>query len=191
MAGMALKARFTGQSIRSALLTIARLTTSMIWIDNTGKFNFAPNFTVGDTFTVSTFQKLDVDISMENLINNYDVSYTYDPNNPSWNPALYAGNDAASEGNYGAQTYLIEDRTVWHDTLASATAGSNLFLGKYSDPLIIALPDSPFFYHYRTDVGDRITLTQAFKGISTDNFRIQSVDIDLSAGGIKFRGFWV
>lgn len=187
-----LKARFTGQSIRSALLTIARLTTSMIWIDNTGKFNFAPNFTVGETFTTSTFRTVDVDISMENVINNYDVHYGYDANNPGWNAAgPFAGNDAGSETNFGPQTHVIEDRTVWHDTVASATQGSNLFLGKYADPLIIALPDSPFFYHYRTDVGDVITLTQSFKGISTDNFRIQSLDIDFSAGGIKFRGFFV
>lgn len=191
MGSFALKARFTGQSIRSALLTIARLSTSMIWIDNTGKFNFAPNFTVGETFTTSTFKKLDVDISLNNLVNNYDVYYTYDPTAPSWGPSPYAGNDAASESNYGAQTHSIEDRTVWHNTLASATAGSNLFLGKYSDPLIVAIIDSPFFKHYRTDVGDRITLTQAFKGISTDNFRIQAVDMDVSRGAIKFRGFWV
>jgi len=191
MGSFALRARFTGQSIRSALLTIARLSTSMIWIDNTGKFNFAPNFTVGETFTTSTFRRLDVDISMENLINNYDVYYDYDPDNPLPFSGPYAGNDAASEANYGAQTHIIEDRTVWHDTLASATAGSNLFLGKYSDPLIIAIPHCPSFYHYRTDVGDRITLTQAFKGISTDNFRIQSVDMDVSMGEIRFRGFWV
>ena len=192
MISMALKARFTGQSIRSALLTIARLSTSMIWIDNTGKFNFAPNFTAGETFTSSTFRKLDLDISMENIINNYDVHYGYDPTAPGWDAAgPLAGNDAGSEANFGAQTHVIEDRTVWHDTVASATQGSNLFLGKYADPLIIALPDSPFFYHYRTDVGDRITLSQTFKGISTDNFRIQSVDMDVSRGAIKFRGFFV
>ncbi len=191
MNSFALKARFTGQSIRSALLTIARLSTSMIWIDNTGKFAFSPNFTVGETFTTSTFQKLDLDISMENIINNYDVYYGWDPTNLSWESMPYAGNDAGSESNFGAQTHVIEDRTVWHSTVASATAGSNLFLGKYADPLIIALPDSPFFYHFRTDVGDRITLSQSFKGISTDNFRIQSMDMDFSRGAIKFRGFFV
>lgn len=191
MTFFALKARFTGQSIRSALLTIARLSTSMIWIDNTGKFAFAPNFTVGETFTTSTFKKLDIDISMENVINNYDVFHGWDPASLSWNMIPYEGNDAGSEANFGAQTHVIEDRTIWHTTTASATAGSNVFLGKYADPLIIALPDSPFFYHYRTDVGDRITLSQAFKGISTDNFRIQSLDMDMSRGAIKFRGFWV
>lgn len=192
MISFELKARFTGQSIRSALLTIARLSTSMIWIDNTGKFNFAPNFTAGSTFTTSDFRKLDVDITMENIINNYDVHYGYDPTAPGWNAAgPFAGNDAGSEGNFGAQTHVIEDRTVWHTTVASATAGSNLFLGKYGDPLIIAGIDSPFFKHYRTDVGDVITISQAFKSISTDNFRIQSVDMDWSMGAIKFRGFFV
>lgn len=191
MTGIELKARFTGQSIRSALLTIARLTTSMIWVDNTGKFRFAPNFSGGDTFTTSTFKKLDVDISMENIINNYDVFYSWDPAMLSWNLTPFAGNDAGSESDFGAQTHVIEGRTVWHHTSASASVASALFLSKYADPLVIALPVSPSFYHYRTDVGDDITLTQAFKGISGDTFRIQSVDIDVSQGSIKHRGFKV
>jgi len=187
-----LKALFTGQSIRSALLTIARLTTSMIWIDNTGKFAFAPNFTVGDTFTTSTFKTVDVDISMENIINNYDVEYGWDPTNRAWSTAgPFAGNDAGSESDFGAQTHVIEDRTIWHTTSASASAASTLFLAKYADPLVVALPMGPSFYHYRTDVGDLITLTQAFKGISGDTFRMQSVDMDFSQGSIKFRGYKV
>jgi len=189
VASFELSARFTGQSIRSALLTIARLSTSMIWIDNTGKFAFAPNFTAGDTFTTSTFKTVGVDIEMENIINNYDVFHGWNPSTREWNPTVFAGNDAGSESAFGEQTHVIEDRTVWHATAASATAASSLFLAKYADPLVIALPQGPSFYHYRTDVGDEITLTQAFKGISGDTFRIQSVDMNVSQGSINFRGY--
>ena len=104
---------------------------------------------------------------------------------------MFEGNDAGSESDFGAQTHEIENRTIWHHTAASASAASDLFLAKYADPLVIALPDCPSFYHYRTDVGDDVAVTQAFKGISSDTFRIPSVDIDMSQGSIKFRGFKV
>lgn len=190
MSDIDVRARFTGQSIRSALLTVARLTTSMIWMDNTGKFRFAPNFTTGETMTVSTFLKLDIDISMENLINNYDVYYGYDPAVPGWGSGgVYNGNDAGSESDYGATTHVIEDRTVWHDDAASAEAGSDVFLAKYADPLVVANIACPSLNHFRTDVGDLITVTQAFKGISSDTFRLQAVDLDLSGISAKFRGY--
>ncbi len=184
-----IKARFTGHSIQTALLNIATLTVSWIWVNNEGKFSFAPNDLPTTALTESDFLKMDVDESTDAIINRYEVYYGFDVDNGNFLVTPEVQENADSRTDYGAHDFTVEDRIVWHTNSASASPAATRAIALKKDPILLAIITSPF-YHYRLQITDNLTLTEAHKGLVAEGARINELDIDISNATIVHKAFF-
>jgi hypothetical protein len=190
-ANLSLRARFTGQTIREALELIRGLTNSDIYAAGNGKIKFF-RFTQGTPpsetylFNTDNFREFSVKLDNEKIINYLKVYYGYDPTTESWT-GNYLLEDSVSQSTYGKSSETIENTTVWHDTLASATSYANRRIQVYKNPLeVISL--TSFMMGTITEVGDIVRITNSFFGYSGDPyFRVFKItNLDLAAGTISF-----
>jgi hypothetical protein len=177
-ANLSFKAFFYGNTFRSAIREILRLSNSMAWITNEGKLGFVgtPAGTVADdTWTQEHILENNPEADIDNIVNDQTTRFGYKgPTMSGWE-GYVSGTDATSQGHYGEHKIIEESALVWHDTQASATAGQgfvdDLFDGKYVTTSITV----PWF-GFRTQPGDLISITDADYGFSTDLFKILEIE---------------
>ena len=184
----ALKAKFTGQTARTALLKIAQMTASFLSVNNIGEVDVAPTHPSGDSFTLDNCLKIDLEVTRDEMCNEYNVKYGYDPDDDSW-----AGTEQAIVGSEGI-AFLENNRFVWHDTSSSADTAATYIATRYGTPRKwITL--QPSLYGFRTEIGDDITVSETLKGISSASVLVTDIlainldpDSD-EAGTVTLRGY--
>jgi len=189
--GYSLKAKFTGQTVRSALLKIAQLTAAFISVNNDGKVDFAPPHPSGDTFTASNCLKIDLEVTKDELCNEYNVKYGYDSDDDTWVGTEQA---AVGPGDFGVKDFLENNRFVWHNDSTSADTAASNIAARYGWPRKwVTL--QPTLYGMRTEIGDDITVTETLKGISSASVivtDILAINLDPDsdeAGTVILRGY--
>lgn len=185
-----IRGRFTGHSIRTALLSIANRSNSYIWVDNTGKFRFAPPYdAAGQTFSVGDCKKIDLEISKGELINDCIVYYGYQPN---VGPGTWTGtqddDDATSIAAYGEREFTEESRVVWHWNSSSALSDAVYKILGYKDPIKYILLEATM-KGFITEIADEVTVTESLKGLSSETVRIiDVVSLNLTEGTVILTG---
>lgn len=185
-----LRARFTGHSIRSALLAIANRSNSYIWVNNEDKFSFAPPYdAAGQTFSVSDCKEIDLDISKEGLMNDCIVYYGYQPNvGPSTWTGTQSDDDAGSKTAYGDREFTEESRVVWHWNVSSALSDAVYKILGYKNPIKYILLEATM-KGFITEIADEVTVTESLKGLSSETVRIIEIaSLDLTEGTVMLKG---
>lgn len=188
---LSFKALFYGNSIRSAIREILRMSQSFGWITNEGKIAFKEMFneeiTGDDTWTkehiISNTPDVDVDFIMNDLKIYYNWS-TFTGEFETFHNAV----DATSQGFYGTHEHTENTPIVWHNDLASAQGGALWLDHLYDGKRVFTSVKVPW-YGFRTQIGDVIDLTDADWGYSTDLFKVHAIEgIDLDDHTITVKG---
>jgi len=185
-----LQARFTGHYITNALLMIANLTNSYIWIGGEGKFKFKrpiPPFTPGilPRYNRSNCLEIDASITKENLINHFRCRYGYNPDIDEW-AGSYLAEDEASKTDFGTFSDVEEDKTVWHADLDSATEYADRTVDKNKQPLTLLTITSTLCGIFLS-LGDTILVEEALKDWGAVYARIIDIqNIDIAQGLVCF-----
>jgi len=165
-------ARFAGQSLRTALLKLGRLTNSLIWVDGESRFKFSM-FSTGQspdmTATVSD-AIIDLDVDTSTIINSVGVKYGFSPTTDTWID-MVADANTASQGVFGTIEEIFKDTILWHYTEASATAFAAAFLDAWSMPV------------------ERINVHQCMKGYAADLATVVAVTEPLKE--LSSRPYWI
>lgn len=185
-----IRGRFTGHSIRTALLAIANRSNSYIWVDNTSKFRFAPPYdAAGQTFSITDCEQIDLDISKEGIINDCIVYYGYQPNvGPGTWTGTQSDDDAGSKAAYGDREFTEESRVVWHWNVSSALSDAVYKILGYKNPIkyirLVATMKG-----FITEIADIVTITESLKGLSAESVRIiEVVSLNLTEGTVMLNG---
>lgn len=183
-----LRARFTGHSIRSALLAIAHRSNSYIWVNHAGKFDFAPPYSsAGQTFGTGDSTKVDLEISKEDILNDLIVYYGYQPAHATWT-GTQTDDDAASKAAYGDKGYTEESRIIWHHNVGSALSDAVYKVIGYKWPIKHILLETTM-KGFVTEIGDIITVTESLKGLSNESVRIIEItSLNLTDGTTLLKG---
>ena len=184
-----LRARFTGETLRSALLKIAQLTHSYFWVDLDGKISFAPTHPTGQTYTASNREPLALSLSLDPIINTMRVRYRYNHINSTWLDSTLEANDATSVTQYGKRNYVEEDRTVWHHSFTSGFDDRTQTLSDIAFPKrMVSLTTN--LSGVTEDVATQITVTDTIKGITAQTMTIEEIIYDLEARKVRMKAWW-
>jgi len=184
-----LRARFTGQSIRTALLKIAQLTNSIFWVDAEGRFNFnmlTGPFDSGDNYTRSTCKKIDSEKTKANIITTQVCRYGYSPDDDSW-VAAETKTLITSVIKYGIRKRWEEDKMVWHDTSVSAQSYCDNVIDLYSNYETI-LHSEMMMMAWRHELGEQIFVTDALRGFSDTAFVVEKMLYNVEQGTVVVDG---
>lgn len=96
------------------------------------------------------------------IVNDQWVSHGFDHTTGIWlsdtDGTIVHNSDGTSQGVYGIMASAEANPIVWHDTIASATGGSDWVEDIHKDPMIFA-PLTTWLYGARVEIGDVIDLT--------------------------------
>lgn len=187
-----LKARFTGDTIQSALSEIAYLTNSLIWVDGEGKIQFAmfsPPYTGDEYFDHDNCIDIDLSVSRKDIINDVRVRYGFSVANDGWENSTN-DIDSASITKHGRRQVVIESKTVWHYTLQSAVSFRDDFLDIWasaSERIMMKTTMMGFLF----GLGSALYVTEALKNLNNRSYWIDKVvSLDIYAGSVEFEGRW-
>lgn len=172
-------ARLTGQTIRTVLQEVAYLTSSEISINADGKLDFHPPYNTGTgmSFNASTAKPIDLSISKEDICNQIQFFFGYDPPNDSWDGTYTdnTSNDAStSQSTYGVKRVTEEGKVVWHANQTSANNACEQVLNNWAWP-VKEISISGMMKGYVCEIGDVITVTEPLKGLSNASVRIEEI----------------
>lgn len=174
-----------GESVKTILLKIAKLTESIFYVGGAGKVKFKASLqaVVGQTYSKSDLAALPYQTSMEDRINFIYCKYGYDPEYDVFN-SDGAGVVTDSE-NYGPSdepwTYNVEindDRVVSHNSTASAELYMNEKLNRTAPPPRLFAVKSDLL-GFVEELGNDITMDTVFADPPYDDF-------DLRIEGISY-----
>jgi hypothetical protein len=189
-----LKAKFTSQKIRWALLKIAQMTHSYIFIDTDGKVAFAPSLGTGYNYSESNTSERKFSISMDNMITRNLVQYGYNTTADQWLGNTGYNIQVTSEAQHGRYTYDEESRVIWHhgpvdDQDGSALEDRNQIREDFAFP--------PRFFNITTtlagmieEIGNNATISDTLLGISNETIVIEEILTDLEARTVKLKARW-
>jgi len=186
-----LRARFTGHYIKTALLKIAELTNTYIWVGGDGKFHFErpiPPFPPGGltNFTCSNCLKIDTSLSKDTLCNKAKCYYGYSPDTDTW-AGSYTSEDSSSQTEYGLREDVNEDKVIWHQTEGSAKSYTDRVIDKNKTPFELIDVTSTML-GYLQQLGDTITITELLKGYNFSPARIIEISsFNLENGTMDFK----
>lgn len=179
---LSFKALFYGNSIRSAIREILRMSQSFAWVTNEGKLAFEEKVNTSvagdDTWTKEHILSNTPDPNIDHIINDQHIYYNYSTFAGGWE-SNHAHADFTSQGFYGVHPHTENTPIVWHNDLASAT-GAALWIDHLYDGKQVFTSVKVPWYGFRTQIGDIIDLTDADWGFSNDLFKVHEIeDINL------------
>lgn len=187
-----LMARFTGDTIQSALSEIAYLTNSLIWVDGEGKIQFAmfsPPYTGDDYFDHDNCVTIDLSVSRQDIINDVRVRYGFSVDNDIWENSTN-DIDSGSISEHGRRQVVIEGKEVWHYTLQSAVSFRDDFLDIWAsaqERLMMKATMAGFLF----GLGSPLYITETLKNLNNRSYWIDKViSLDIYAGAVEFEGRW-
>jgi hypothetical protein len=171
-----------GQTCSDILMKIAQLTESVFWVGGEGKIKFMTGRTAGAyplyTNEMLTFPEMRV--AMEDRINSITCKWQYIPDNDIWlsdtsGVWVASSNVGPTDVPYTYTSDIIDDRTVFHNSVASATAYTTARL------IRTAAPPREFtittqLLGFSEDVRSDIALQDLYVGLY-DNIPIQINEI--------------
>lgn len=208
-----LRARFTGQTLQTALSTLAGLTNSLFWVDNVGRINFtlfdpAVSIAVSDTFTIDKCFDLDIDISSVEKFNKCTVYYGYDFfEDQSW--AQYSADRTDADRWVGAVTSekgdlitkdelrlrVFEHKIIWHVNATGAQNFADDFVELNARVEDRVFAETPLF-GFTIMPGAKIRVNHVLLGMTAttgltgvDDYLIDKVDMDVGTGYARLEGF--
>ena len=185
-----LQAKFTGHYITTALLMIAELTSSYIWVAGDGKFNFKrpiPPFTPSalPRYDRSNCLQIDVAVTKENLTNYFRCRYGWDEDVNEWTGSVLE-EDATSQTDYGIYTGVEEGKVVWHADEDSAGEMAERVVDKNKTPLA-QLTITSTLRGVLLGLGDTILITELLKNLNPIYVRVEEMhNIDVTQGLVHF-----
>ena len=187
-----LKARFTGMSVRNALLKIADLTESVFWVNGAGKVDFGATDVLGDNRAYSQDYVLDknLDVTFDGRVNDYKVNYGFDPDTDQWD-----GETGLLIWGYGPFEYLQElveeDRNVWHVSKVSADYCANEKLDRVGYQ-IRRWTIKTALLGYCEDICEIITLTNFYSApLDSIAITLDEVNYNLNDFTATLSGYWL
>jgi hypothetical protein len=118
-----------GQTCGDILMKIAQMTESVFWVGGEGKIKFMTGRTAGSyplyTNEILTFPEMRV--AMEDRVNSITCKWRYIPDNDTWvsdtsGVVVDSSNVGPASVPYTYTSDIIDDRSVFHNTTASAYA---------------------------------------------------------------------
>jgi hypothetical protein len=189
-AGLSFKAYIFGNSARSTIREVLRLSNSMGWISNEGKiaFDAMPAGTVpDDTWTQEHILRTAPGVHVDFIVNDQTTRFGWDRASGTWE-GFVSGSDATSQSNYGTHAIVEASALVWHDTAASATAGQGFVDDLYDGKYVTSRITVPW-YGYRTQVGDIVDITDADYSFTNYYFKVFELsDINMDKYTITVNG---
>ena len=190
-AGYKLRARFTGQSVRDALLEIGRLTNSYIWVNHDGKFAFkmfqAP-WAGQESLDRSNCKRIDAAVKEDNIINKCYCRHNFNPDTDEWGVKMLAEDTDSQSMAWGIRAYTEESRIVWHDDSLSASTYAQSVIDKYAWPEKIVKIEA-FMIGFLIDLCDRVYITEPLRNLDEESFFIENVvSMDLATGKVDLEG---
>lgn len=187
--------KFTGQTIAELLMIICQMTHSYIWINNSGKVEFAPphelgfSYDEGNTGTESEpGQGRNLTLKTGLILNDVTVRRGYNFTLGTWVGSV---NDtsAVSIAKFGTFAKTVEGRIIAHMTEASATSDRDDTLTYYAFPLRFfdLIAGYPALME---DLGRAITVSDTVKNISSQIAYTESILYDLNTWEIKIKARW-
>ena len=173
----------SSEAVGAILLKIAQMTESVFWIGGDGKLKFAMDSPLGYDSFENEILSVDIDVSMADRVNYISTRWGYHPEDDTWE----SDHDGVAENlvehgpltePYHYSTEIIEDRSVFHNTSASAHRYNAARLARTGAP--------PRYFTIRTqllgfaeDIRNKITLLNLFDAgaNSYDDFEIQIMEI--------------
>ena len=187
-----IQARFAGQSLRSCLAEIARVTNSFFWLDGESKINFGlfePPLYTGQDFTYDRSEciKIDASITKKTVLNNITIFYGYNPAADTWVDSVNT-QDGVSAGRYGSREEVLESKIVWHADLASATSFAQVRLDTVKVPQEKMHIITPLL-GLTCGIGDKVALQETLKDMISEIYWVNEIiAIDLNDGSIEIDG---
>ena len=155
-----IRAWFTGQTIRDALLRIAQMTDSYIWINGAGKVDFRYGGTSGETYTASNSRFISLEQETVNMINATDIYSGYDLESGRWLGTTAAADTAGSQSQYGVFPYTDRDTNIWPNSLDSAEIMESHIHASYAYPVKILTLEVPL-QGFLNDISYQIDYTNS------------------------------
>lgn len=175
---LSVKAYFYGNTIRSAIREILRISSGMGWITNEGKLGLTQadvSEVVGDdTWTREHIIEMTPVPNIENITNKQYTYWGYDYETGSWEGNIEL-NDAVSQGHYGLHEAWEASALVWHDDQPSAVGGRDWIDSLWDGKRIECSITVPW-YGFRMQIGDILDITDAEFGFNNDIFKVLAVE---------------
>ena len=159
-ANFRIRAWFTGQTIRDALLRIAQMTDSYIWINGAGKVDFRFGGTSGETYTASNSRFISLEQETVNMINATDIYSGYDIESGIWRYDERSATTGASQAQYGDFIYVDRDTTIWPYSVYSADIMETHIHASYPYPVKILTLEVPL-QGFLNDISYQIDYTNS------------------------------
>lgn len=186
-----LETYFTSQSCGSALKKLCDLTESVMWTNSDGKIRFSHPLmaTTGQSYTVSKLFGRILELTTDERMGSFTCYYGYDPDTDEW-----AGNVPIYSSTYGLLDYnpifIEQDRTMWHQTQASATR----FVNECDDR--IGYPSKRFELNtgltgFLEDIGNQAAVVDAIYPAGQANAIIEELTLNLDEGLAMIRARWL
>jgi hypothetical protein len=184
-----------GQTIGQLLMILCQMSHSYIWINNDGKFEFAPPYEPGYSYSEGNTGKRgkpghgrELVIRDDLIINDITVGYGHNFTLGSW-VAFVNDTDATSIAKYGLSPKTIEGRIFAHQTVESATSDRDATLVDYAYPLRF-LTLTPGFPAIMEDLGRHIAVSDTLKEISNQSAETEQINYDLDTWEITIKARW-
>jgi hypothetical protein len=171
-----------GQQCSDILMKIAQMTESVFWVGGEGKVKFMTGRTAGmwPLYTNEMLTFPEMRVAMEDRINSITCKWQYHPDTDTWlsdTSGVWVASSAVGPLTvpYTYTSDIIDDRTVFHNSVASATA--------YTTARLIRTAAPPRYFTITTqllgfseDVRSDIALQDLYVGLY-DNIPIQINEI--------------
>ncbi len=181
-------ARYEGEKVTEALISIAQMTDSAIWTEGDGKIKFErfeSASTNDKTLTEDHIIELETNLEDARLINKQYVYGNYDIIDDWWLLKIF-DISSSSVDSYSLREDVIKDKTIWYVNTGSAMniAQRRVFLSK----------DIPKRFNLETSlvgmyqqISDTIRIKDDFLGItSSDSWRIMEYSLNMDNGSVKY-----
>lgn len=171
-----------GQTCSDILMKIAQLTESVFWVGGEGKIKFMTGRTAGmwPLYTNEMLTFPEMRVAMEDRINSITCKWGYMPDTDTWlsdTSGVWVASSNVGPTNvpYTYTSDIVDDRTVFHNSVASATAYTTARLIRTAAPpreFVITTQLLGFSEDVRSD----IALQDLYVGLY-DNIPIQINEI--------------
>lgn len=184
-----LRAKFTSQKVRWALLKIAQLTHSYIFVNTDGKMAFAPSLGTGLVYDETNCRPIDLKLSTDNMITRILLRYGFDIVQDDWGgtTGYYIAGD--SEPQYGRISYDEESRVIWHSTVGSAAEDAAQTLTDLKFPVKM-FSITTNLAGMTEEIGNEITVSDTLKSISNATAVVEEIITDMEARKVMLKARW-
>ncbi len=180
-------AKFEGIKVGEVLRKIGRMTRSAIHIPQ-DRITFK-RFTLADTYATdlddAKLLDVSVDVDDKELVNRQYVAADYDTTSDYFATTVM-DEDTSSVNSFGLKEDTEDDKAIWYVGSGPALNLAQRIISTNGEPYDKIEARTTLVGMLR-QVGETITVTDSFTGITGDGFRIMGLEFDMDKAEIRFQ----